>query len=65
MTLFLIFTVSEKNTCLFNLVLQNVISEKEEDKKAKRGTEFVFTAKRGDGMLGAHMHRRMHECGVI
>lgn len=34
-----------KNRCLFNLITQNVIPEKEEDEKAQRGTEFVSTAK--------------------
>lgn len=38
-----------------------ILAEEEEDKKAERGAEFVSTAERGDGLLGAHMHWGVHQ----
>lgn len=40
-------------------------SEDKEDKEASTRTGLVFAAKRSDGVLGAHMHRRMHQRGAV
>ncbi|KAI8543839.1 hypothetical protein RHMOL_Rhmol08G0250700 [Rhododendron molle] len=39
--------------------------EEEEDEEAQGGTELVSTTKRGDGVFGAHMHRRVHDGGAV
>lgn len=38
-----------------------IIVEKEEDKKAQGRAKPVFTAKRGNGVFGTHLHRRVHK----
>lgn len=40
-------------------------NEEEEDEEAQGGAEPVFTAERGDGVLGAHLHGRVHRRWAI
>lgn len=55
----------EKLKIPFHTDGQNEISEDKEDKEASTRTGLVFAAKRSDGVLGAHMHRRMHQRGAV
>ncbi|KAG5537034.1 hypothetical protein RHGRI_024469 [Rhododendron griersonianum] len=52
----------------FELQILQFIDEtelEEEDEEAQGGTELVSTAKRGNGVFGAHMHRRVHDGGAV
>jgi len=40
-------------------------AEKEKDKEAEAGAEPVSTAKRSNGVFGAHMHRGVHQRGAL
>lgn len=40
-------------------------AEKKENETAHERTEFVFTAKRGNGVFTTHMHERVHHCGAV
>ena len=48
-----------------NWNLSSLNAEKEKDKEAEAGAEPVSTAKRSNGVFGAHMHRGVHQRGAL